>query len=207
MLKLSRQVDYGAAPHPFALPDTTGTLRSLDEFIHGKGLLVTFICNHCPFVLHLLDGLIEFANEYTPQGLQVVAISANDAVQFPEDSPRHMAILAAERHFPFPYLHDETQEVALAYGAICTPDFFLYARGADGAMQLAYCGQFDPSRPPLPHPPLPGTEMYRRSLPVTGVDLRRAADAVLADQPAPQPQVPSAGCSIEWKPGKAPGWG
>ncbi len=203
MLKLSRQVDYGSSPHPFALRDTTGAVRKLEEFTGGKGLLVAFICNHCPFVQHVLDGLVEFARECGERGLKVVAISPNDPADFAEDSPEEMARLAQEKGFTFPYLFDESQDVALAYGAICTPDFFLY----DGDMKLAYCGQFDASRPNLPHPPMEGTEIYRRSLPVTGEDMRRAADAVLAGQPAPQPQVPSAGCSIKWKPGKDPNWG
>jgi len=203
MLKLSRQVDYGSSPKPFALRDAAGDVRTLEEFTGGKGLLVAFICNHCPFVRHVLDGFVEFAREYQPRGLEVVAISPNDPADFAEDSPEEMARLAQEKGFTFPYLFDETQDVALAYGAICTPDFFLY----DGDMKLAYCGQFDPSRPGLPHPPMEGTETYRRTLPVTGEDMRRAADAVLAGEPAPQPQVPSAGCSIKWKPGKDPDWG
>lgn len=203
MLKLSRQVDYGSAPHPFALPDTTGAVRRLEEFTGGRALLVAFVCNHCPFVLHLLDGFVAFAREYMPQRLQVVAISCNDADAYPEDAPAAMRALAEERGFPFPYLYDQTQDVALAYGAICTPDFFLY----DSAMKLAYCGQFDPSRPQLGFPPMEGAEAYRWAVAVTGADLRAAADAVLAGAPVPEPQVPSAGCSIKWKPGKDPSWG
>lgn len=203
LLKLSRQVDYGQPPRPFALPDTHGKVRRLDEFTGGKGLLVAFICNHCPFVQHVLPGLVDFAREYIPQGLQVVAISSNDPADFPDDSPEAMARLAQEMDFPFPYLFDATQDVALAYGAICTPDFFLY----DGEMKLAYCGQFDASRPGLGHPPMVGTETWRTALAVTGEDMRRAADAVLAGQPAPQPQVPSAGCNIKWQAGKDPSWG
>lgn len=203
MLKLSRQVDYGASPPDFALVDTAGEIRRLEEFTNGKGLLVTFICNHCPFVHHVIDGLVEFAREYGPKGVAIIAISANDADAFPEDGPKEMAAFAAAHDFPFPYLFDETQDVSLAFGAVCTPDFFLY----DGKMQLAYCGQFDPSRPETGHPPLEGTENYRRTMPVTGEDLRRAADAVLAGKPVPEPQVPSAGCSIKWKSGKNPSWG
>jgi len=203
MLKLSRQVDYGAPPPDFSLPDTQGEIRKLEEFTQGKALLVAFICNHCPGVLHILDGFIDFANEYMPKGLEIVAISSNDPAEFEEDCAESMAEMAKERGFPFPYLFDETQDVALAYGAICTPDFFLY----DGDMKLAYCGQFDPSRPHLPFPPLEGTEMYRRGMAVTGEDMRRAADALLAGEPAPQPQTPSAGCSIKWKPDKSPSWG
>jgi peroxiredoxin len=203
VLKLSRQVDYGQPPHPFALTDTDGRMRHLEEFTQGKGLLVAFICNHCPFVQHVLPGLVDFAREYIPQGLQVVAISSNDPADFPDDSPEAMAALAREMAFPFPYLFDATQDVALAYGAICTPDFFLY----DEDMRLAYCGQFDASRPGLGHTPMEGTETWRTGLSVTGEDIRRAADAVLAGQPAPQPQVPSAGCNIKWQAGKDPSWG
>lgn len=203
MLKLSRQVDYGRPPPPFALYDTTGEIRRLDEFTGGKALLVAFICNHCPFVKHMLNGLVDFARDYSPLGVQVVAISSNDPADFAEDDLPQMRALAEGHKFPFPYLRDETQDVALAYGAICTPDFFLY----DGAMKLAYCGQFDASRPTTGHPPMQGTEAYRLALPVTGQDLRRAADAVLAGQAPDQPQVPSAGCSIKWKPGKDPNWG
>ncbi len=202
MLKLSRQVDYGAPPPPFVLTDTDGQNRNLDEFTGGKALLVAFICNHCPFVQHLLDGLVDYAREFIPQGLQIVAISSNDPADFADDGPEEMARLAREKAFPFPYLFDVTQDVALAYGAICTPDFFLY----DGAMKLAYCGQFEASRPRLGHPPMTGTEAYRWSLPVDGADMRRATEALLAGESAPMPQHPSAGCSIKWRPGKDPNW-
>lgn len=202
MLKWSRQLDYGQPAPAFALPDTEGRVRTLEEFAHYPALLVAFICNHCPVVLHMLDGLCDFAREYAPKGLQVVAISSNDHAEFPEDDYPHMQTFARDHALPFPYLHDESQDVALAYNAICTPDFFLY----DGQMKLAYCGQFDASRPGLGHPPMVGTETWRTALSVTGEDMRRAADAVLAGQPAPQPQVPSAGCNIKWKAGKDPSW-
>ena len=203
MLKLSRQVDQGKAPPPFALPDTDGAIRTLDEFAAAPALLVAFICNHCPFVLHVLDGFLHFARDYRPRGLQIVAISANDPAEFPEDDAAHMAALAREKDFPFPYLHDESQDVALAFGAVCTPDFFLYGRDRT----LAYCGQFDASRPKIDRPPVPGLPPLRTDLPVTGEDMRRAVNAVLAGAPVPEPQRASAGCSIKWKPGKEPAWG
>ncbi|WAC23606.1 thioredoxin family protein [Blastomonas sp. SL216] len=202
MLRWSRQLDYGKHAAPFALPDTDGRLRTLEEF-DAPALLVTFICNHCPVVLHVLDGLCQFARDYAPKGLQVVAISSNSPEEFPEDDYPHMKLFAKAHDLPFPYLHDESQNVALAYNAICTPDFFLY--GPDRA--LFYTGQFCASRPRLPHPPVPGAPPQRTDVPVTGEDMRAAVDALLAGQPAPQPQVPSAGCSIKWLPGKNPSWG
>lgn len=203
MLKLSQMTGHGEPAPPFALPDTHGTIRTLEEFSDAPGLLVAFICNHCPFALHILDGFVAFAREYRPKGLQVVAISSNDPAEYPEDDFAHMAMLAAERDFPFPYLHDESQDVALAYGAICTPDFFLYGRDRT----LFYAGQFDASRPRINRPPVPGLPPMPVGLPVTGEDLRRATDALLAGEAAPQPQRPSAGCSIKWKAGKEPVWG
>lgn len=203
MLRLSRQLDYGKPAPAFELPDVTGRLRRLEEFADSPALLVAFICNHCPFVLHVLDAFIDFAREYQAKGLQVVAISSNWPDDFPEDDYPHMQQLAAEKAFPFPYLHDQAQDVALAYNAICTPDFFLY----DQSRLLYYAGQFDPSRPKINRPPVPGLPPLRTDLPVTGEDMRRAVDALLAGQPAPQPQHPSAGCSIKWRPGKDPSWG
>jgi peroxiredoxin len=203
MLKLSRQVDLGKRAHDFALPDTDGTIRTLAEFAGSPALLVVFICNHCPFVLHLIDHLAGFASAYAPRGLQVVAISSNDAADHPEDAPELMSSFAHEHGFAFPYLYDATQTIALAYGAICTPDFFLY----DADCQLAYCGQYDASRPKINRPPMPGMPPLPVGLPVTGVDMRAAVDAVLHGAPIPAPQVPSAGCSIKWKPGNSPSWG
>jgi peroxiredoxin len=202
MLKWSRQLDYGKSAPNFALPDVEGRIRELAEF-DSPALLVAFICNHCPVVLHMLDGLCDFAREYAPKGLQVLAISSNWPDEFPEDDYPHMQVFARERSLPFPYLHDESQDVALAYNAICTPDFFLYGP----ERMLFYTGQFDSSRPKLPHPPVPGAPIQRTDLPVTGDDMRAAVDALLAGQPAPQPQIPSAGCSIKWRPGKDPSWG
>lgn len=201
MLRWSRQLDYGQSAPNFALPDTDGKIRTLEEFT-SPALLVAFICNHCPVVLHMLDGLCDFAREYESKGVQVVAISSNWPDDFPEDDYPHMQVFAKERNLPFPYLHDESQDVAIAYNAICTPDFFLY--GPDRT--LFYTGQFDSSRPKLPHPPVPGAPIQRTDLPVTGEDMRRAVDALLAGEAAPEVQTPSAGCSIKWRPGKDPSW-
>jgi peroxiredoxin len=202
MLRLSRQLDYGKPAPGFALPDTDGNIRALDEFAASPALLIAFICNHCPFVLHVLDSFCAYARDYQPRGLQVVAISSNWPDDYPEDDYPHMQTFARERALPFPYLHDESQDVALAYNAICTPDFFLYGPNRT----LFYAGQFDPSRPKIDRPPMPGMPPLRTDLPVTGADLRAATDALLAGQLAPQPQHPSAGCSIKWRPGKDPSW-
>ena len=202
MLRFSRQTGLGSAAPDFALPDTDGRVRSLAEFGDAPALLVAFICNHCPFVLHMIGGLTEFAREYAPRGLQVVAISSNDTAEFPEDDYAHMARFAAEQALTFPYLHDAMQEVALAYGAICTPDLFLY----DAGRRLFYAGQFDASRPRIDRPPLPGAPPLRTDLPVTGEDLRAATDALLGGAAAFEPQRPSAGCSIKWLPDKNPSW-
>ena len=203
MLRMSRMLGLGSTAPEFQLPDTNGRLWSLADFDGSKALLVAFICNHCPFVMHILDPFLEFAREYEPRGLKVVAISSNDPAEFPEDAPEYMVRLAQEKAFPFPYLNDETQQVALDFNAICTPDFFLF----DQDKRLYYAGQFDSSRPKINRPPMPGMPPLRTDLPVTGEDMRRAVDALLAGQPAPQPQRPSAGCSIKWRPEHAPSWG
>jgi peroxiredoxin len=188
----------GSPAPKFTLNGIDGQNHSLSDLRGEKGLLVAFICNHCPFVLHIVDGFAEFAREYRAQGLGVVAISSNDVEAYPEDSPDHMAVFAREHGFTFPYLYDEAQQAAIAFKAVCTPDFFLY----DSNLQLAYCGQFDSSRPRTEHSRGPRTE-----LPVTGEDLRAAADAVIAGRPVPVAQFPSNGCSMKWKPGNEPEWG
>jgi len=174
------------APH-FSLPDTRGRTVSIHDYDESRGLLVMFICNHCPYVKHLREALADFGSEFGPKGLGIVAISSNDVERYPADSPDQMAREAKEAGYGFPYLYDETQEVAKAYRAACTPDFFLF----DGDRQLVYRGQFDDSRP--------GNDR-----PVTGRDLRAAADAVLAGKPVKGEQTPSIGCGIKWKPGNAP---
>jgi peroxiredoxin len=178
----------GTTAPDFSLPDPAGKVHGLKDFAGSKALLVAFICNHCPFVKHILDGFVEFGYEYAPKGLGVVAISANDVQSFPQDAPAEMAKLAKEKRFSFPYLYDESQKVARAYEAICTPDLYLF----DAQRRLVYRGQFDGSRP-------------SSQVPVTGADLRAAADAALAGQAVPL-QVPSIGCSIKWKAGNEPNW-
>ena len=153
----------------------------------GSGLLVAFVCAHCPFVIHIRNEFSSFAREYQEKGLSVVAIVANDVDQYPQDGPDGMLKEAAEAGYSFPYLLDETQEVAKAYRAACTPDFFLF----NEERKLAYRGQFDGSRP-------------GGDVPTTGRDLRAAADAVLAGMPVSEEQRSSIGCNIKWKPGNAP---
>ncbi len=186
----SRMLELGTKAPDFALPDPSGKVSSLADFDGTPALLVAFICNHCPYVKHIAAGFAAFAREYGEKGLSIVAISANDAGAYPEDAPPAMAKEAEAHGFTFPYLYDESQQVALAYQAICTPDFFLF----DSDRRLVYRGQFDASRP-------------KGDVPVTGASLRAAADAVLAGRPAPAEQIPSVGCSIKWKPGNAPEWG
>jgi peroxiredoxin len=183
-VKQSAMIPLGTpAPH-FALPDAaTSKVIGLQDFA-GKPLVVAFLCNHCPYVKHMLDGFIAFARDYAARGVGIVAICSNDADEYPEDSPTSMAKLARAKSFPFPYLVDESQDIGRAYTAACTPDLYLFDR--DG--RLAYRGQFDGSRP--------GSKQ-----PVTGADLRAAVDALLSDKAVPADQVPSAGCSIKWKRG------
>ena len=169
------------APH-FNLPDPSGKVWSLADFAGDKGLLVMFICNHCPFVKHLAPALAQLGKDYEGQGLGVVAINSNDVGNYPDDAPEKMAEEVVARGYTFPYVFDETQEVARAYGAACTPDFFLY----DADRRLAYRGQFDDSRPDS-------------GVPVTGADLRAAIDAVLAGERPAADQKPSIGCNIKWK--------
>lgn len=177
----------GSQAPDFSLLNVDGRTVSLSDFAGKKGLLVIFMCNHCPFVKHVAAELARLASDYMPKGLAVVGINSNDAATHPEDSPERMVHEAEERGYPFPYLYDETQEVAQAYKAACTPDFFLY----DSQQRLVYRGQLDDSRP-------------SNGLPVTGRDLRAAIDAVLAGKPVPEPQKPSIGCNIKWMQGSEP---
>lgn len=180
---LSVMSPLGFPAPDFELPDTNGALVRRADFA-GRPLLVVFMCNHCPFVRHLQAGLAEFARDYLPRGLAMVGISSNDVETHPQDSPEHMAEEARRAGYVFPYLYDATQAVAKAYHAACTPDFFLY----DADHRLVYRGQFDDSRP-------------GNSVPVTGADLRGAADAVLAGRPVGENQKASMGCNIKWKAG------
>jgi peroxiredoxin len=183
----STMMPLGTRAPGFSLPDTDGATVALEGFQDAPGLLVMFICNHCPYVKHLRGALADFGREYGERGLAIVAISSNDVEKYPQDGPEMMKKEKEEAGYPFPYLFDETQEVARAYRAACTPDFFLF----DGDGRLAYRGQFDASRP-------------KNDDPVTGEDLRRAADAVLDGRPVPEDQTPSIGCNIKWKPGTEP---
>jgi len=183
----STMLPLGSAAPDFSLINVDSKEVSLADFADAPGLLVMFICNHCPFVVHLADDLAAFGREYQAKGLAIVGISSNDVSSHPDDSPEQMVHEAENRGYVFPYLYDETQEVAQAYRAACTPDFFLF--DADG--KLVYRGQFDDSRP-------------KSDIPVTGSDLRAACDAVLAGQAVPQDQKPSIGCNIKWKSGAEP---
>ncbi|HEX8199261.1 MAG TPA: thioredoxin family protein [Isosphaeraceae bacterium] len=175
----------------FCLPDpSTGRRISLDDVYRSSPAgvaVVIFLCNHCPYVKHVRHELAALAREYGAKGVGVVGINANDAVAYPDDSPERMAREKAEVGYSFPYLYDEGQDVARAYQAACTPDFFVFDRDR----RLAYRGQLDDSRP-------------GNGRPVTGQDLRAALDAVLAGRPVPEPQRPSIGCNIKWKPGNEP---
>jgi peroxiredoxin len=185
----STMLALGTEAPDFALRDvTTGGLVRRSDFDANKGLLVMFICRHCPYVRHVRKGLADLGRDYRGRDVGIVAISANDPAAYPEDAPESLAEEAREAGYAFPYLFDETQEVAKAYSAACTPDFFLF----DADRKLAYRGQFDSSRP-------------GNGVPVTGQDLRAAIDAVLADRPVPQDQRPSVGCTIKWRPGNEPG--
>jgi peroxiredoxin len=188
--------ELGTPAPAFSVPDPSGRVCTLADFQASRALLVAFICNHCPFVLHMLDGLVRFAADYAPRGLATVAISSNDIGAHPEDGPQQMAALAKARGFAFPYLYDATQEGAKQFGAVCTPDLFLY----DAQRKLYYRGQFDASRPKTAH-------TTAATVPVSGADLRAAADALLAGRPPPPDQRPSMGCSMKWKPGNEPDWG
>ena len=184
----STMLPLGTPASAFNLTEpATGCTVTLADFQNAPALLVIFMCNHCPFVKHIREGLVRFAREYQARGLAIVAISANDVANHPNDSPAKMAEDARAFGYPFPYLYDETQAVAQAYRAACTPDFFLF----DAGRTLVYRGQFDGSRP-------------GNNVPVTGADLRAAADAALAGQPAPSDQKPSIGCNIKWKAGNEP---
>lgn len=184
----STMLPLGTPAPDFSLPEPmTGKTVSLGDFQDAPALLVMVICNHCPFVKHIRQGLVQFARDYPAKDLAIVAISANDAANYPDDSPAKIAEEAKTFGYPFPYLHDESQAVAKAYRAACTPDFFLF----DASRKLVYRGQFDGSRP-------------GNKLPVTGSDLRAAADALLAGQPVPSAQQPSIGCNIKWKTGHEP---
>jgi peroxiredoxin len=188
--------EIGTPAPVFSLHDPAGRLYTMKDFASARGILVAFLCNHCPFVQHILPEFVRFATEYATKGLATVAVSSNDVETYPEDGPEQMGELAKRSGFTFPYLYDESQETAKAFGAACTPDFFMY----DEERKLYYRGRFDSSRPGTPH-------TVANNVPVSGEEMRAAADALLAKRPAPANQLPSMGCSLKWKPGQEPSWG
>ena len=177
----------GTTAPEFKLPDTNGKIVSLADFKDQAALLVIFICNHCPYVVHIRSGLAQLARDYATRGVAMVGINANDVKNYPADSPAKMKDEVKAAGYVFPYLYDETQTVAKSYRAACTPDIFLF----DRSRRLVYRGQFDASRP-------------GNGVPVTGKDLRAALDAVLAGKPTSELQVASIGCNIKWKAGNEP---
>lgn len=183
----STMLALGTQAPDFSLPNVDGRTVSLSDFEGAQALLVIFLCNHCPYVKHVADALSQLAREYQARGVAVVGISSNDVANYPADSPEQMVAEADLRGYTFPYLYDETQEVAQAYRAACTPDFYVF----DKRHKLVYRGQMDASRP-------------NSGIPVSGADLRAALDAVLAGKPAAAEQRPSMGCNIKWKAGREP---
>jgi peroxiredoxin len=189
-LTASTMLALGTAAPPFDLPDVvSGKTISLDTFADKKALLVMFICHHCPYVVHVKDELARIGVDYGGRSVGIVAISANDAETHPADSPDGLREMAQQTGFRFPLCYDETQEVAQAYTAACTPDLFLF----DEKRKLVYRGQLDGSRP-------------KNDVPITGSDLRGALDAVLAGKPVSADQKPSMGCNIKWKAGNEPSY-
>lgn len=186
-LTASTMLPLGTKAPDFCLPDTAGRKVSLQDFADKPVLVVMFICNHCPYVKHIRTQLAEFCREMQARDVGVVAINSNDAVQYPDDSPENMKKEVQAAGYTFPYLYDETQEVAKAYAAACTPDFYVF----DSNRRLVYRGQFDDSRP-------------GNNIPVTGKDLRDAIDALLTGKTLSLRQKPSMGCNIKWKPGNEP---
>lgn len=186
----STMLPLGTQAPAFHLPDVvSGRMISLDTFKDKKALLIMFICRHCPYVKHVQQELARLGRDYADKSVGIVAITSNDPQQYPEDSPESSAEMARELGFTFPFCYDESQEVAKAYHAACTPEFYVF----DASRRLVYRGQLDDSRP-------------GNNLPVTGKDVRAALDAVLADAPVDQRQIPSIGCNIKWKPGNEPAY-
>ncbi len=183
----STMLALGTQAPGFNLPDTDGNQVGLAEYVDCKAVLIIFMCNHCPYVKHVAEQLKSLADDCAAMGVGVIGISSNDAENYPDDSPEAMAKEKEERGYAFAYLYDESQSVAQAYHAACTPDFFLF----DANHALAYRGQLDGSRP-------------NSGIPVTGEDLRQAIDAVVSGNPIPDPQKPSLGCNIKWKQGNEP---
>jgi peroxiredoxin len=180
---LSTMAALGTKAPGFTLPDTiSGKQISLQEIKGAVATVIMFICNHCPFVLHVNDELVKLANDHSAKNIHFVAISANDIITHPDDAPDKMKATALQMKYPFPYLYDETQETAKAFDAACTPDFFIYNKN----LELVYRGQLDDSRP-------------GNGIPVSGKDIRRALDRLINNQSVPAEQRPSIGCNIKWK--------
>ncbi|SOE20406.1 Peroxiredoxin [Spirosomataceae bacterium TFI 002] len=179
----STMMPIGTKAPAFTLPDSvSGNLYSMPEMQGSKGTVVMFICNHCPYVIHVNEEIVKIANEFSTKGIQFIGISSNDAEKYPMDGPGAMKVHAQEVGYPFPYLYDESQEVARAYDAACTPDFYVF----DNKLKLAYRGRLDASSP-------------GNGKPLTGADLRGALNAILAEQFVSEIQYPSMGCNIKWK--------
>jgi thiol-disulfide isomerase/thioredoxin len=179
----SNMMPLGTKAPYFNLPDTiSGKNKSLQDLKSDMATVVMFICNHCPFVKHIQTELVKLANDYIPKGIAFVAISSNDVVAYPDDAPEQMQEVAKQFGYPFPYLYDESQDIARAYGAACTPDFYIF----DNDLKCVYRGQMDDSRP-------------SNEIPVTGKDIRAALEAILAGIPVTENQKPSIGCNIKWK--------
>ncbi|KAA3625532.1 MAG: thioredoxin family protein [Bacteroidetes bacterium] len=179
----SNMLPLGTKAPDFKLPDTvSGQEISLDDIKSDKATLIMFLCNHCPYVIHVNEEIVRIVNDYKSKGVGFVGISSNDVINYPQDGPDKMKIHAEEVGYDFPYLYDETQEIAKAYDAACTPDFYIF----DGEMKLVYRGRIDGSRP-------------KNDIPLSGEDLRAALDAVLAGDAVTEKQYPSGGCNIKWK--------
>ena len=187
VMTASTMLPLGTEAPDFTLPDTQGNSVSLSDFADAKALVVVFMCNHCPFVRHIIEGFVKLVKEYQPEGVAFVGINSNDVDSYPDDRPEKMIQFAGEKGITFPYLFDATQDVAKRYHAACTPDFFVF----DEDRKLIYRGQMDDSRP-------------GSAIPVTGADLRAVLEAVLEGEPVPEEQRPSMGCNIKWKDGNEP---
>jgi peroxiredoxin len=183
----STMLPLGTKAPDFRLPDTVGKMVSIVDFKDARALMVVFMCNHCPYVKHIRSGLAQLARDFLPRGAAIVGINSNDAVNYPGDSPAKMVEEARSAGYIFPYLYDESQEVAKAYRAACTPDIYIF----DQDQLLVYRGQFDDSRP-------------GNGIPVNGNDVRTALAAVLDGKPPPASQKPALGCNIKWRPGNEP---
>jgi len=179
----STMIPLGSIAPAFNLLDTvSGNQATFDELKSDVGTVIMFICNHCPFVKHVQSQLVQLAKDYQPKGISFIAISSNDVENFPDDAPDKMKSVAEEKGYSFPFLYDETQEIAKAYEAACTPDFFVFS----GELKCIYRGRLDDSRP-------------KTDIPVTGRDLRKVLDQLLSNQPISSDQIPSIGCNIKWK--------